>query len=107
MTGVEGYVESTASGFLAGVELARRLEGLPPVDFPREPAMASTMIFKSLPSSLRLPRRAACRTGPPHCGANAECTPEYLVQFAYLGSFYAARVLGRPLDVSLDLSGEI
>ena len=29
------------------------------------------------------------------CGANAECTPEYLVQFAYLGSFYAAKVLGR------------
>ena len=28
------------------------------------------------------------------CGANAECTPEYLLQFAYLGSFYAARVLG-------------
>ncbi|MBQ2995974.1 MAG: phosphate acyltransferase PlsX [Oscillibacter sp.] len=28
------------------------------------------------------------------CGANAECTPEYLLQFAYLGSFYARRVLG-------------
>ena len=28
------------------------------------------------------------------CGANAECTPEYLLQFAYLGSFYAKRVLG-------------
>ncbi len=28
------------------------------------------------------------------CGANAECTPEYLVQFAYLGSFYAKQVLG-------------
>ncbi len=27
------------------------------------------------------------------CGANADCTPEYLVQFAYLGSFYAQRVL--------------
>ena len=27
------------------------------------------------------------------CGANAECTPEYLVQFAYLGSFYAQQVL--------------
>ncbi len=27
------------------------------------------------------------------CGANAECTPEYLVQFAYLGSFYAQRML--------------
>ena len=28
------------------------------------------------------------------CGANAECTVEYLTQFAYLGSFYASRVLG-------------
>ena len=28
------------------------------------------------------------------CGANAECTPGYLLQFAYLGSFYAKRVLG-------------
>ena len=27
------------------------------------------------------------------CGANAECTPEYLLQFAYLGSYYAQRVL--------------
>ena len=28
------------------------------------------------------------------CGANAECSVEYLVQFAYLGSFYASRALG-------------
>ncbi|MBQ9393610.1 MAG: phosphate acyltransferase PlsX [Oscillospiraceae bacterium] len=28
------------------------------------------------------------------CGANAECTPEYLLQFAYLGNFYAKYVLG-------------
>ena len=28
------------------------------------------------------------------CGANAECTPAYLLQFAYLGNFYAQRVLG-------------
>ena len=34
MTGVEGYVESAASGFLVGVETARRLTGRPPVDFP-------------------------------------------------------------------------
>ena len=27
------------------------------------------------------------------CGANAECTPEYLLQFAYMGSFYAKRVM--------------
>ena len=28
------------------------------------------------------------------CGANVECTPEYLLQFAYLGSYYAQRVMG-------------
>ena len=29
-------------------------------------------------------------------GATAECTPEYLLQFAYMGSYYAERILGRP-----------
>lgn len=29
------------------------------------------------------------------CGANAECTPEYLLQFAYMGAFYAQKALGR------------
>ena len=29
------------------------------------------------------------------CGANAECPPEYLLQFAYLGSYYAGKVLGK------------
>lgn len=29
-------------------------------------------------------------------GANAKCPPEYLVQFAYMGSYYAEHVLGRP-----------
>lgn len=28
-------------------------------------------------------------------GANSECTPEYMCQFALMGSFYAERVLGR------------
>lgn len=28
------------------------------------------------------------------CGANAECTAEYLLQFAFLGSFYAQKVCG-------------
>nr|WP_325232579.1 methylenetetrahydrofolate--tRNA-(uracil(54)-C(5))-methyltransferase (FADH(2)-oxidizing) TrmFO [uncultured Oscillibacter sp.] len=41
MTGVEGYVESAASGFLVGVETARRLRGLPPVDFPQETAIGA------------------------------------------------------------------
>ena len=29
-------------------------------------------------------------------GATAECTPEFLLQFAFMGSYYAERVLGRP-----------
>lgn len=42
------------------------------------------------------------------CGANAECTPEYLVQFAYLGSFYAKRTLGieRPRVGLLNIGAE-
>ena len=28
------------------------------------------------------------------CGANAECTPEYLLQFGYMGSFYSRSILG-------------
>jgi len=28
------------------------------------------------------------------CGANVECTPEYLLQFAYMGSFYSKHILG-------------
>ena len=28
------------------------------------------------------------------CGANAECTPEYLMQFAYMGRYYVSTVLG-------------
>lgn len=47
MTGVEGYVESAASGFLAAVELARRLEGKAPVDFPRETALGALGLYIS------------------------------------------------------------
>ncbi len=47
MTGVEGYVESAGSGFLAGVELARRLRGEDPVDFPRETALGALSLYVS------------------------------------------------------------
>ena len=30
------------------------------------------------------------------CGATAECTPEYLLQFAFMGSYYAEQALGCP-----------
>ena len=47
ITGVEGYVESTASGFVAAVELARRLEGKTAVDFPQETAMGALALYIS------------------------------------------------------------
>ncbi len=47
ITGVEGYVESTASGCLAALELARRLQGRPPVDFPQETAMGALALYVS------------------------------------------------------------
>ena len=50
MTGVEGYVESAASGFLVGVETARRLRDLSPVDFPQETAIGALGLYVSNPS---------------------------------------------------------
>ncbi len=47
ITGVEGYVESAASGCLAGIELARRLLGRPPVDFPAETAIGALALYIS------------------------------------------------------------
>ncbi|MBR0424841.1 MAG: methylenetetrahydrofolate--tRNA-(uracil(54)-C(5))-methyltransferase (FADH(2)-oxidizing) TrmFO [Clostridia bacterium] len=41
MTGVEGYVESAASGFSAGVHLARKLQGRAPIDFTAETAIGA------------------------------------------------------------------
>ncbi len=41
MTGVEGYVESAASGMLAGIETAARVLGLESVDFPQETAIGA------------------------------------------------------------------
>ena len=47
MTGVEGYVESCASGFLVGVETARRLKGQAPIDFPQETAIGALGLYVS------------------------------------------------------------
>ena len=47
MTGVEGYVESAASGMLVGIETATRVLGLPPVDFPQETAIGALGLYIS------------------------------------------------------------
>ncbi|WP_053362145.1 FADH(2)-oxidizing methylenetetrahydrofolate--tRNA-(uracil(54)-C(5))-methyltransferase TrmFO [Bacillus sp. FJAT-27251] len=41
MTGVEGYVESAASGLIAGINAARLVKGEEPLEFPAETAMGS------------------------------------------------------------------
>ncbi len=47
MTGVEGYVESAASGMLVGIETAARLLDLEPVDFPQETAIGALGLYIS------------------------------------------------------------
>ena len=47
MTGVEGYVESCASGALVGIETAAQVLGLPPVDFPQETAIGALSLYIS------------------------------------------------------------
>ena len=47
MTGVEGYVESAASGMLVGIETAARVLGIEPVDFPQETAIGALGLYIS------------------------------------------------------------
>ncbi len=47
MTGVEGYVESAASGMLVGIETAARLLNLEPVNFPQETAIGALGLYIS------------------------------------------------------------
>ena len=41
LTGAEGYVEAQATGFVAGVNLARLARGMPPLVFPAETAIGA------------------------------------------------------------------
>ena len=41
MTGVEGYIESASSGFVAGINAAARVLGLDPIDFPDTTAIGA------------------------------------------------------------------
>ena len=47
MTGVEGYVESTASGFLAAVAMAAKLQGREIPEFPKETAIGALGLYIS------------------------------------------------------------
>ena len=47
MTGVEGYVESAASGWLAAVAMAAKVKGEAPVEFPKETAIGALGLYVS------------------------------------------------------------
>jgi methylenetetrahydrofolate--tRNA-(uracil-5-)-methyltransferase len=49
MTGVEGYIESAATGILAGINAARLLAGEPPVVPPRTTALGALLYYISDP----------------------------------------------------------
>ena len=74
----DGFVSAGSTGaLLAGATLlVKRIRGL------RRAALAPTIPTAKGKAVLI------------DCGANAECTVEYLLQFAYLGSYYASKVLG-------------
>ena len=47
MTGVEGYVESTASGYLAAVAMATKVQGRPLPEFPKTTAIGALGLYIS------------------------------------------------------------
>ncbi len=47
LTGVEGYVESASSGFIAGINMARYLKDEAPIDFTRKTAMGALAHYVS------------------------------------------------------------
>jgi len=49
ISGVEGYLESAASGLMAGIHLDRELKGLPPLPLPPETALGSLAHYVSHP----------------------------------------------------------
>ncbi|MGI6123160.1 MAG: methylenetetrahydrofolate--tRNA-(uracil(54)-C(5))-methyltransferase (FADH(2)-oxidizing) TrmFO [Acetivibrionales bacterium] len=53
MTGVEGYVESTASGFVAGINAARQLNGQEDFIFPSSTAIGSLARYISNPGTAK------------------------------------------------------
>lgn len=47
MTGVEGYIESTSSGFVAGINAALRAQGKAPIVFPKETEIGALATYVS------------------------------------------------------------
>jgi methylenetetrahydrofolate--tRNA-(uracil-5-)-methyltransferase len=66
VTGVEGYVESAAGGFLCGIMLAQRLRNLPPVFPPATTAFGGLRAHLMRPSDRFQPSNITWAHMPPH-----------------------------------------
>ena len=75
----DAFVSAGSTGALltGATLLVKRVKGI------RRAAMGPTM-----------PNKAGGKTVILDCGANAECTPEFLLQFGLIGSIYAKQCLG-------------
>ena len=75
----DAFVSAGSTGALltGATLLVKRVKGI------RRAAMGPTM-----------PNKAGGKTVILDCGANAECTPEFLLQFGMVGSLYAKKYLG-------------
>ena len=75
----DGFVSAGSTGALltGATLLVKRVKGI------RRAAMGPAM-----------PNKAGGKTVIVDCGANAECTPEFLLQFGLVGSVYAKKQLG-------------
>ena len=75
----DAFVSAGSTGALltGATLLVKRVKGI------RRAAMGPTM-----------PNKAGGKTVILDCGANAECTPEFLLQFGLIGSIYAKKCLG-------------
>lgn len=75
----DAFISAGSTGaLLSGATLiVKRVRGI------RRAAMAPAM-----------PNKAGGKTVIVDCGANAECTPEFLLQFGMVGAIYAKKVLG-------------
>lgn len=76
---------------------------------------AATLIVKRVRGIRRaamgplIPNKSGGRTVLIDCGANAECTPEFLLQFAFMGSYYASKALSieRPRVALLNIGARL
>lgn len=96
------FKEKKDSSLTVGLNLLKNGEGDTFVSAGSTGALlsAATLMVKRIKGIRRAAMAPVVPTGKGgavliDCGATAECTPEYLLQFAFMGSYYAERVLGR------------